>query len=45
MFMKVENLSIKSQSKKGFEKGDMHVVMLQLSQQPLCHQFLHSNPS
>jgi len=42
MFMRVENFGIESKSKKGFEKGDMHDVS-QLSPQPLCHQFLHSN--
>jgi hypothetical protein len=26
-FMKVENFSIESNSKRGFEKGDMHVVI------------------
>jgi hypothetical protein len=30
MFVRLENFSIKSKSKRGFEKGDMHVV-LQLS--------------
>jgi hypothetical protein len=27
MFVKVENFGIKSKSKKGFEKGDMHVII------------------
>ncbi len=27
MFVKVENFGIKSKSKRGFEKGDMHVVI------------------
>jgi hypothetical protein len=27
MFVKVENFGIKSKSKEGFEKGDMHVVI------------------
>jgi hypothetical protein len=27
MFVKVENFGIESQSKRGFEKGDMHVVI------------------
>jgi hypothetical protein len=27
MFVKVENFGITSKSKKGFEKGDMHVVI------------------
>jgi hypothetical protein len=44
MFVRMENFGIESKSKKGFEKGDMHDVS-QLSQQPLCHQFLHSNLS
>jgi hypothetical protein len=26
MFVRVENFSIKSKSKRGFEKGDMHVI-------------------
>ncbi len=43
-FVKVENFGIESKSKKGFEKGDMHDVS-QLSQQPLSHQFVHSNLS
>jgi hypothetical protein len=28
MFVKVENFNIESKSKKGFEKSDMHVVMI-----------------
>jgi len=28
MFVKVENFNIESKSKKGFEKGDMHVVII-----------------
>jgi hypothetical protein len=28
MFAKVENFSIESKSKRGFEKGDMHVVII-----------------
>jgi hypothetical protein len=27
MFVKVENFGIESKSKRGFEKGDMHVVI------------------
>jgi hypothetical protein len=27
MFMQVENFNIESKSKRGFEKGDMHVVI------------------
>jgi copper(I)-binding protein len=27
MFMKVENFDIKPKSKRGFEKGDMHVII------------------
>ncbi len=27
MFVKVENFNIESNSKRGFEKGDMHVVI------------------
>ncbi len=27
MFVRVENFGIKSKSKKGFEKGDMHVII------------------
>jgi hypothetical protein len=27
MFVRVENFDIKSKSKRGFEKGDMHVVI------------------
>ncbi len=27
MFVKVENFSTESKSKRGFEKGDMHVVI------------------
>jgi hypothetical protein len=42
MFVRVENFGIESKSKRGLEKGDMHVVS-QLNQQPLCHQFMHSN--
>jgi hypothetical protein len=44
MFVKVKIFGIESKSKKGFEKGDMHDVS-QLSEQPLCHQFLHFNLS
>jgi hypothetical protein len=42
MFVRVENFGIESKSKRGFEKGDMHVVS-QLNQQAFCHQFMHSN--
>jgi hypothetical protein len=42
MFVRVENFGIESKSKRGLEKGDMHVVS-QLNQQPLYHQFMHSN--
>ncbi len=28
MFVKVENFGIESKSKRGFEKGDMHVVII-----------------
>jgi hypothetical protein len=28
MFLKVENFNIESYSKRGFEKGDMHVVII-----------------
>jgi hypothetical protein len=28
MFVKVENFNIESKSKRGFEKGDMHVVII-----------------
>jgi hypothetical protein len=28
MFVKVENFNIELKSKKGFEKGDMHVVII-----------------
>jgi hypothetical protein len=41
MFVKVE---IESKAKGGFEKGTC-ILSLQLNQQPLCHQFLHFNPS
>jgi hypothetical protein len=28
MFVRVENFGIESKSKKGFDKGDMHVVII-----------------
>jgi hypothetical protein len=28
MFVKVENFGIESNSKRGFEKGDMHIVII-----------------
>jgi hypothetical protein len=44
MFMKVENFGI-DQNPKGVLRKRICMLTLQLSQQPLCHQFLHSNPN
>jgi hypothetical protein len=43
MFVKVENFGIESKSKKVLKKVTCMMYHNLLSQQPLCHQFLHSN--
>jgi hypothetical protein len=43
LFMNVENFGM-SQSPKGVLKKGICMLSLQLSQQPLCHQCVHSNP-
>jgi len=42
MFVRVKIFAIKSKSKKGFEKGDIHVVIT-LNQRPLCQPSLFLN--
>ncbi len=43
MFVKVENFNIESNSKKGFEKGDMHVLII-VESTTIASLITHSKP-